>query len=503
MNEHDEMNGRTDGENGYYSFSAEEQENRELSDSIGEHVEQQLRTGKSVYSDGSYADADYILSDEAPTTPRRYYTPPERETRQAEPRPEKKKGVFSRVLAGVLAGLLMGSAVSVGIMGLLQSRETGSRELSANLSGVVSETPAPTPTPLLTVNTAHGDEMNATDIYAAATAQVVGIRTEITGYNIWGQATKNAVSGTGFIISEDGYILTNHHVIEDAYKGGYDVNVIFYNGDTYVAEIVGFEGEDSDVAVLKIDAAGLTPVTFGDSSTLAVGETVYAVGNPLGELTYTMTRGMVSALDRDITTSSTSNGVTVTTTMNMFQIDAAVNSGNSGGPVYNSRGEVEGMVSAKYAASGVEGLGFALPINDVIDIANDLITKGYVSGKPHMGVMVQNMPRNVAAYYNVPTGSYVYFVEENSAAARAGLEQGDIITAIGGQTVSGNSDLIAAEKGYKAGDTAEITVYRNGSTLQLQLTFDEQQPSAETETRQTSGQTQVYPWGYAYNGGTY
>jgi serine protease Do len=502
MNEHDEINGRTEGESaqgGYYSFNPEE---KELSDSIGEHVERQLREGGSAYSDGSYSDADYILSDEAPTTPRRYYTPPEREPRQTEPRQRKQKGVFSRVLAGVLAGVLMGSAVSVGVMGMLQNRSTAGAELSANLSGIVTETPEPTPTPLLTVNTTHGDEMTATDIYAAATAQVVGIRTEITGYNIWGQATTNAVSGTGFIISEDGYILTNHHVIEDAYKGGYDVNVIFYNGDTYVAEIVGFEGEDSDVAVLKIDKTGLTPVTFGDSSTMAVGETVYAVGNPLGELTYTMTRGMVSALDREISTRTTVGNTYVTTTMNMFQFDAAVNSGNSGGPVYNSRGEVVGMVSAKYAASGVEGLGFALPINDVIDIANDLITKGYVSGKPTMGIQAQNMPQNVASYYGVPTGSYVYMIDEGSAAERAGLQKGDIITAIDGRTVSGNSDLIAAEKNYKAGDTATLTVYRDGSSIQVEITFDEQKPDEDVAIQQTDAQqgTSRYFPGY---GGTY
>ena len=331
--------------------------------------------------------------------------------------------------------------------------------------------------------------MAATDIYNIATSQVVGIRTEVTGYNIWGQVTTNAVSGTGFIVSEDGYIITNHHVIEDAYKGGYEVNVILYNGDSYVAEIVGYEKADSDIAVLKIDAAGLNPAKLGDSGAMAVGETVYAVGNPLGELTYTMTRGMISALDREITTSYTEGYNTFTSTMNMFQMDAAVNSGNSGGPVYNAKGEVIGVVTAKSNASGTEGLGFAIPINDAVDIANDLITQGYVSGKPYMGITAETMPQSVTAYYGVPMGAFVRSVEPGSASEVAGLQQGDIITKVDDHEVTGSGSLKAVIKEYRAGDTVTVTVYRNGEELSLTLTFDESVPE---ETSQPANPQDYY-----------
>lgn len=183
-----------------------------------------------------------------------------------------------------------------------------------------------------------------------------------------------AVSGSGFIASSDGYIITNYHVIQNAYEGNFDINVMTHDGTKYIATVVGTE-QDNDIAVLKIDAEGLNPVTFGDSDELAVGDTVYAVGNPLGELEFSMSTGHVSAKDRAITTEESA------TPINVFQIDAAVNSGNSGGPVYNDQGQVVGVVNAKYSATGVEGIGFAIPANDAVSIANDLITKGYVTGK--------------------------------------------------------------------------------------------------------------------------
>ena len=179
----------------------------------------------------------------------------------------------------------------------------------------------------------------------------------------------------------------------------------------------------------------------------------------------------------------------------MFQFDAAVNSGNSGGPVYNSRGEVVGVVTAKSSASGTEGLGFAIPINDAVDIANDLITQGYVSGKPYMGITVQTMPQNVSTYYGVPTGAYVYYIEEGSCAQVAGLQLGDIITGLDDYEISGNSDLLAAKKNYSAGDTAQLTVYRGGEYLTLSITFDEDRP--EESSSAESSQPTSYPQNYS------
>ena len=279
--------------------------------------------------------------------------------------------------------------------------------------------------------------------------------------------SSSAVSGTGFIISSDGYILTNYHVIELAAQNGKDVDVILYDGTRYTASIVGYE-KYNDVAVLKVDANGLKSVSFGDSDSISVGEVVYAVGNPLGELDFSMSTGYVSALDRAIT--SDESGVAI----NMFQIDAAVNSGNSGGPVYDAAGEVIGIVTAKYASTGVEGLGFAIPINDAVSIANDLITKGYVTGKAYMGVTIDQRYNSLySQYYNMPLGAYVSSVESGSSAERAGVQAKDIITKLGDKDITGYTDLTSALHSFSAGETAEITVYRGGEDLTLTITFDE------------------------------
>jgi len=304
------------------------------------------------------------------------------------------------------------------------------------------------------------------DIYEIALRQVVGIRTEISA-NVFGQISSTAVSGTGFVISSDGYILTNYHVIEYAVKYGYDMTVMFHDGTMYTASVVGYE-DDNDIAVIKIDAANLEPVTF--CSSMTVGENIYVVGNPLGELTYTMTGGFLSAMDRTISTDAY-------TTINMFQIDAAVNSGNSGGPVYNANGQVIGVVSAKYAAAGLEGLGFAIPIEDAVSIATQLIENGYVAGKAYLGVSVEDVSEAVAAYFNMPVGAYVYSVNGGSAADRAGMRTGDIITAIDETEIDSVADLKAALKTYHAGDAVVVTVCRSGEYLLLDVTLDEEVPT--------------------------
>ena len=226
---------------------------------------------------------------------------------------------------------------------------------------------------------------------------------------------------------------------------------------------------------MKIEASDLTPVNIGNSDDIAVGDNVFTIGNPLGELDFSMTSGRVSALNRSITTDRSSAAI------NMFQFDAAINSGNSGGPVYNESGEVIGIATAKVGSSGVEGLGFAIPINDAADIANELITKGYVSGKAYMGVDIDNRYTPVyAQYYDMPEGAYVYNVESGKCAEKAGLAAGDIITEVGNETIGGYSDLNAAVKSYKAGEDAEIVVYRAGKYEKLNITFDESEPDAGT-----------------------
>ena len=339
---------------------------------------------------------------------------------------------------------------------------------------------------LAVVNTAGPEarELTAEEIYNVACRCTVGVTVPGYAYNVFGQAGDSVVMGSGIVLSEDGYILTNYHVIEKAYESGADIMVIDFDGASYPAETVGIE-EDSDLAVLKIEAENLTPAELGDSSALRVGQTIYAVGNPLGELTYTMTSGIVSALDRHITTD-------VNVTMNMFQIDAAVNNGNSGGPVFNVYGQVIGVVTAKYTLYGMEGLGFAIPADDACRIASDLVEKGYVAGKAYLGLTLASVSPSAARYYDMVPGVYIYDVEAGSCSEKAGLAVGDVITAIDGAPVADTSELAKAVKGYyNAGDSAELTVWRDQEYLQITVVFDEELPAAPEPGRQTGASADI------------
>lgn len=350
----------------------------------------------------------------------------------------------------------------------------------------VSSTPVqkdPSPSgaaPSVTANMT-GDNLSPQAIYALAVDQVVGVNSA-ADTNVFGARTSAAVSGSGFIISSDGYIVTNYHVISYAVTEGYSLTVMLHNGDTYPAQVVGFY-QDNDLAVIKIDATGLNAVTLGNNDDMKVGDSIYAVGNPLGELDYTMTNGIVSALDRVIQ-------VDAATSINMFQIDAAVNSGNSGGPVYNTQGKVIGIVSAKYASTGVEGLGFAIPINDASEIIDELMTNGYVSGNPYMGITVRTVNESQAAYYNTVPGAYVLSVTRGSSADRAGLKVGDIITKLGDAEVTSDDTLKKAKKEFRAGDTTTLIVHREGEELTLTITFDEE---GVTLTSSQSTQQPILP----------
>ena len=357
------------------------------------------------------------------------------------------------------------------------------------------------------VNSNSGQPMTPEQLYAANLASCVGITVNTT-VNIFGQTTTSAASGSGFVYTTDGYIVTNYHVIEDAVEdSSVTIDVSFANGDKYTAKLVGGE-QDNDVAVIKIDATGLQPVTLGDSDQLVVGESVYAIGNPLGELTYSLTDGIVSALDRLITTSSTNaNGQTETTTLNVLQTNCAINPGNSGGPLFDSYGNVVGIVSAKYtqSSSGVsaEGLGFALPINDVKDIITDLIEHGYVTGKPYMGIQVKDVSAEVQSF-GISAGALVSYVADGSCAQKAGLQVNDIITAIDDTAIDSSTALTAAlSSNYKAGDTATLKVVRQQQEITLTITFDEknEQTEAANQPQQESNQQQQQQSGQ--NGGGY
>ena len=283
-------------------------------------------------------------------------------------------------------------------------------------------------------------------------------------------------------IAGDDTIMCAIRTMEDAQT----VKVTLYNGDEYDAQYVGGD-EDYDIAVIKIEASGLQAVTLGDSEKLNVGDRVLAIGNPLGDLTFSMSGGMVSSVNRTINVDGTP--------FNMIQTDTSINPGNSGGPLLNSYGEVVGIVSAKYSSYGssgesVEGLGFAIPINDVISMIQDIMTNGYVSNKAYLGATIGTLTSGMAQQYryDISQGAFVYSVEDGSPAAAAGLQLGDVITAIDGTEITSLEDLTAAKKGYAAGDTSTLTVYRQGETITLELTWGavsaDQQSAMQGQTEQ-------------------
>ena len=405
--------------------------------------------------------------------------------------PRKRPGRFTkRAIALLLACVVVGGAAGAGGAAAYQQ--------FAKPDTVVYQGERPTVDVDTVANSNGGQPMTPEQLYAANLASCVGITVSTTSVNIFGQTTTSAASGSGFVLTQDGYIVTNYHVIEDAVDdSSVSIEVSFADGTQYTATLVGGE-QDNDVAVLKIDATGLQPVTLGDSDQLVVGETVYTIGNPLGELTYSLTDGLVSALDRLITTSSTNQttGQTETTTLNVLQTNCDINPGNSGGPLFDSYGNVVGIVTAKYTqtSSGVsaEGLGFALPINDVKEIINDLIEHGYVTGKPYLGIQVQDVS-DEAQRYGISAGAAVLYVADGSCAQEAGLQVNDIIIAIDDTAIDSSSALTAAlSSNYKAGDTVTLTVIRNQEQVQLSVTLDEQneQTEAANQIQEQSSQNQ-------------
>ena len=328
-----------------------------------------------------------------------------------------------------------------------------------------------------------GKLMTQAEVYAANVNSTVGITTSITT-NFWGYQTTSAASGSGFIFSDDGYILTNFHVVEDSDS----ITVSMYDGTSYEAELVGYD-ESNDVAVLKIDADNLAPVVLGNSDNVNVGDSVVAIGNPLGELTFSLTSGSISAKDREITMSTGA-------TMRLMQTDCAINSGNSGGALFNLYGEVIGITNAKYSSSSsgasIDNIGFAIPINKARSIAESIIEKGYVS-KPYIGVSVTTVSAETQSY-GLPQGAAVKSVAEDSPAATAGLKTNDIITHINGKAITGSSELVSIVNNAAVGDTMTLTVYRKGTTTELTLTVGEQIQSAK-EQQTTQSQSQKNPWG--------
>ena len=323
-------------------------------------------------------------------------------------------------------------------------------------------------------STADGkDILTPSQVYALNVQSVVMIYNKVTTA-MYGQSAAATSTGSGFILSADGYVVTNYHVVE----GNGEITVETNSGEQYKATIVGYD-DLNDVALLKVEASDLSPVTLGNSDDLIVGDQVVAIGNPLGELTSTLTVGYISAKERDVNTSGFA--------VNMLQTDAAINSGNSGGPLFNMQGQVIGITTAKYSGTSssgasIEGVGFAIPIDDVKDLLDDLTTN---ATSAYLGVSVSDLNADAAAYMGITTGgAYVEEVVDGFCAKKAGVQVKDIIVELGDYDVSNVSELTKVLRKFEAGETTTITVYRSGQKLELEITLDEKPAQVQQPTQE-------------------
>ena len=430
-----------------------------------------------MYYNDDFRNSDQYRYTNRDQLPHDDYAPDPNRVPVQPPVQPKKQGFFHRAAVKVTA-LILACAVAGGLAGWGGAAIAGSGSNSGKTTIQQSDRQPVT----VQVKKVDGQtKMDPATVYASVVNSAVSINCSATSTNIFGQQTQTASSGSGFIITEDGYVVTNYHVV----SGASSVQVTLYNGDTYDATVIGGDS-DYDVAVLKINASGLQPVTLGESADVNVGDTVLAIGNPLGELTFSMSQGIVSSCDRAINVDGTP--------FNMIQVDCSINPGNSGGPLVNLYGEVVGIVSAKYSSyssTTVEGLGFAIPISDVRSIITDIMENGAVTDKAYMAITAGTMNEQMAAQFNIDVteGVFVYSVVEGGAGEKAGLRLGDVITKMGDKTLTSRQDLSAAMKGYRAGDTVTLTVYRGGQYIEMELTFDAQPQNtgSEEDNTQSSG----------------
>ena len=328
-------------------------------------------------------------------------------------------------------------------------------------------------------NVPVGNTMTPSQVYQTCINSVVAITTYVKSTQ--GNSYTGYSSGSGVIMSEDGYVVSNSHVVSGADR----LVVTTHDGQEYEAKLIGSDAAN-DVALLKIEASGLQAAVVGSSDDLAVGDQVVAIGNPLGELTATQTVGYISGKDRAVTTDGT--------VINMLQTDAAINSGNSGGPLFDMYGRVVGITTAKYSGTtgsgaSIEGIGFAIPIDDVFDILDDLKTYGYVTGG-YLGVTVSDTDAAAASMFNLPVGAYIHEVTPGSCAEKGGILPKDIILDFGGYEIGGLNDLTRALRKFKAGDKVIVTIFRSGAEKQLMLILDEKpRPTEQSDVQPTQPST--------------
>ena len=387
-----------------------------------------------------------------------------RKLARAERRKNRKFGRKPVLIAGSIAaacvlligGIAIGSSMSGGADN--NSSSVSATSVNSNLPSVNISSPSAT-------SSSANDGLSGEEIYAKVSPSVVSIQ----AVNL---TSGEGGTGSGVIMSADGYIITNNHVVVDENTGVQQDKITVYmsDGTSFPAEVIGLD-EQTDLAVLKIGPAGttLTPAEFGDSNSLQVGEEVYAIGSPGGlDLANTITGGHISALNRDITIDDR--------VMSLIQTDAAINPGNSGGALINKYGQVIGITSAKLGISYYEGLGFAIPMDTVKPIVDELIQNGYIAGRPQIGISGQNVSEQQSAAYGIPQGVRVINVDSRSNAAAAGVQANDIITGINGTEVTDMDGVNAVKDKLSAGDKITLTLYRmsTGKTLTVSFALNDQ-----------------------------
>ena len=434
---------------------------------INENIPQEPAPQQESQPVSPFANSPYVMHTSEPATPDS--APYAYEYDVPAPRPKKRKNRGYKIFKTCICAMLIISLVAIGCgitassvnrywdtqyKQLLAATQRKFAELEEKIedNSFTGQGNSVSGTPNVT------DGMTPGQIHAKNKDSVVGIANQGITTNIFGQATETASSGSGFIISEDGYIVTNYHVIESAKT----LTVILDNEEEYAATVVGYD-DGNDFALIKINAVGLTPVKLGDSNDLIVGDQVCAIGNPLGEMTNSLTVGYISVKDRDVTIENS--------IINMLQTDTAINPGNSGGPLFNMKGEVIGITTAKSTGDAVESIGFAIPINDVMGMIEELLEKGYISS-PYMGINITNQRDGM--------GAYVTSVVAGSPADKAGLRKGDLIVGLGEYEVTTLAELDRALRHFEPNDTTTVLVYRNRQVLELTITFgDKNQAPAQ------------------------
>lgn len=424
-----------------------------------------------------------------------------------EPEPPKKGGKAGKIAAFILAVAIVGGGSGFGGAFLAHSiiSDNAVQNVSASAGdntenakeSIQTVTAVPQNTNenddvsignLLNVDSSNDSgELTTQEIIRRATPSVVLITSEFDNY---GTGT-----GTGIVLSADGYIITNCHVIQTTttelvgdysnpfswFGGGYGyerrtvvlkadtVTITLSDGTEHVAQVIGSD-ENTDLALLKIDMTGLTPAVIGDSDGLVLGEKAVTLGYPMG-LGLSASCGIISGLDKELTTELSNGG---TTTMTLIQTDASINHGNSGGPLFNNRGDVVGITSSKIVSDSAEGIGFAIPINKAMYILDDLMNKGYVS-TPKIGITGTNISASVQRYYNLPVsnGVLVVSVEAGSCAEAAGIAEGDIIVAADGKEIKDMDGLVAAKNKHKPGEAMTVTLARNDGNIDIEIILDE------------------------------